>query len=419
MFLRAAELLAGPYRERLDAATMLGQSQDVHQAEIDAACELDRLLALQRRTSWRDLERAADLAAAALEPAGATGRSRASSSPSRRSTSRRSPATCRPRRRCMGNTVVWKPAVDRSLAAHYIDAAASRRRACRRASSTSSTATRRGDRRRRRSRTATSRRPLHGLDRRSSTRIWRTRRRRTSRATARTRASSARRAARTSSSRTRRPTSTALAVGDRARRVRVPGAEVLGGIARLRPAVAVAAKCASRWSTTIDADRDGRRRPTSATSWAPSSTRSAFDAPSRLRIERRARRPATRSSPAAAIDDGEGWFVRPDGRRDRGSARTAPARGALRARRRRSTSTTTRDVATRRSSSSTARAPYALTGAVFARDRAAVARGERRARHAAGNFYVNDKPTGAVVGQQPFGGARASGTNDKAGTCGT
>ena len=60
-------------------------------------------------------------------------------------------------------------------------------------------------------------------------------------------------------------------------------------------------------------------------------------------------------------------------------------------------------------------APYALTGAVIARDRAAVAHASHVLRNAAGNFYVNDKPTGAVVGQQPFGGARASGTNDKAG----
>lgn len=59
---------------------------------------------------------------------------------------------------------------------------------------------------------------------------------------------------------------------------------------------------------------------------------------------------------------------------------------------------------------------YALTGAVIADDRAAVLAAERRLRHTAGNFYVNDKPTGAVVGQQPFGGSRASGTNDKAGS---
>lgn len=61
-------------------------------------------------------------------------------------------------------------------------------------------------------------------------------------------------------------------------------------------------------------------------------------------------------------------------------------------------------------------APYALTGAVFARDRAAVVQAQDTLRFAAGNFYINDKPTGAVVGQQPFGGARASGTNDKAGS---
>jgi 1-pyrroline-5-carboxylate dehydrogenase len=60
--------------------------------------------------------------------------------------------------------------------------------------------------------------------------------------------------------------------------------------------------------------------------------------------------------------------------------------------------------------------PYALTGAVFAQDRAALAQAHAALRHAAGNFYVNDKCTGAVVGQQPFGGARASGTNDKAGS---
>jgi 1-pyrroline-5-carboxylate dehydrogenase len=59
--------------------------------------------------------------------------------------------------------------------------------------------------------------------------------------------------------------------------------------------------------------------------------------------------------------------------------------------------------------------PYALTGAIFAGCRQAIETAKCKLRYAAGNFYVNDKPTGAVVGQQPFGGARASGTNDKAG----
>ncbi len=60
--------------------------------------------------------------------------------------------------------------------------------------------------------------------------------------------------------------------------------------------------------------------------------------------------------------------------------------------------------------------PYALTGAIFSLDRSAIVKAMDALRHAAGNFYVNDKPTGAVVGQQPFGGSRASGTNDKAGS---
>ena len=60
--------------------------------------------------------------------------------------------------------------------------------------------------------------------------------------------------------------------------------------------------------------------------------------------------------------------------------------------------------------------PYALTGAIFAQDRFAIVKAAKALRGAAGNFYINDKPTGAVVGQQPFGGSRASGTNDKAGS---
>ena len=60
--------------------------------------------------------------------------------------------------------------------------------------------------------------------------------------------------------------------------------------------------------------------------------------------------------------------------------------------------------------------PYALTGAVFADDPEVVSEVKQALTHSAGNFYINDKPTGAVVGQQPFGGSRASGTNDKAGS---
>jgi 1-pyrroline-5-carboxylate dehydrogenase len=60
--------------------------------------------------------------------------------------------------------------------------------------------------------------------------------------------------------------------------------------------------------------------------------------------------------------------------------------------------------------------PYALTGSIVAQDRDAIAAATHALRFAAGNLYINDKPTGAIIGQQPFGGARASGTNDKAGS---
>ena len=60
--------------------------------------------------------------------------------------------------------------------------------------------------------------------------------------------------------------------------------------------------------------------------------------------------------------------------------------------------------------------PYALTGAVFSKDRTFLERAKDSLEYAAGNFYINDKPTGAVVGQQPFGGGRMSGTNDKSGS---
>jgi 1-pyrroline-5-carboxylate dehydrogenase len=63
-----------------------------------------------------------------------------------------------------------------------------------------------------------------------------------------------------------------------------------------------------------------------------------------------------------------------------------------------------------------AASPYALTGSIFATDRAVIEQVGEKLRYTAGNFYINDKPTGAVVGQQPFGGARGSGTNDKAGS---
>ena len=97
VFLRAAELLAGPWREKLNAATMLGQSKTAQQAEIDAACELIDFWRFNVAFG-RQLLADSRSARAASGTASTTGRSKASSSPSRRSTSPRSPATCRPPR---------------------------------------------------------------------------------------------------------------------------------------------------------------------------------------------------------------------------------------------------------------------------------------------------------------------------------
>ena len=159
----------------------------------------------------------------------------------------------------------------------------------------------------------------------------------------------------------------------------------------------------SRWATS----------PTSRTSWARSSTRSRS-----RRRGRRSRRPAPTSRPrswsAAESTTSEGFFVEPtvietkdpDFRllRDElfGPVVTAYVY-------REGEWGDTLELVDRT-------APYGLTGAVFADDRDAVLEAKDALRYAAGNFYVNDKPTGAVVGQQPFGGARASGTNDKAGS---
>jgi hypothetical protein len=99
IFLRAADLLAGPWRDTLNAATILGQSKTVHQAEIDAACELIDFLRFNVALRRAALRRAADLRCRASGTGSSTARSRASCSRSRRSTSPRSPATCRPHRR--------------------------------------------------------------------------------------------------------------------------------------------------------------------------------------------------------------------------------------------------------------------------------------------------------------------------------
>ena len=119
VFLRAADLLSTTWRDRLNAATMLGQSKTVQQAEIDSACELADFLRFNVHFARADPRAAAGELAGVVEPHRTTGRSRASSWRSRRSTSPRSPATCRSAPALLGNVVVWKPSPTQQLAAHH------------------------------------------------------------------------------------------------------------------------------------------------------------------------------------------------------------------------------------------------------------------------------------------------------------
>ena len=265
IFLKAAELLAGPWRSTLNAATMLGQSKTVFQAEIDSACEVidfwrfnphfaQELYGeqpLSRPGVWNQLEyRPLEGFVYAITPFNFT--AIAANLPT-------APAL-------MGNTVVWKPAASAVLSALLRDEAAAGGGAA--AGRHQLRARRRG----RRSRTPCSRTRTwpactSPAPRTSSTACGR-RSAPTWRATAPTRASSARRAARTSSSPTRPPIRGRGRGRHRARRVRVPGPEVLGRQPRLRAALAVARRARSRGG---DDPRDqGRRRArTSGTSWAP------------------------------------------------------------------------------------------------------------------------------------------------------
>ncbi len=143
--------------------------------------------------------------------------------------------------------------------------------------------------------------------------------------------------------------------------------------------------------------------------------RASFDNIMGYIADRQARARRRDRVPAASGDKPSGLLRRADGGAHRRPEVQADAGGDLRA--------GADDLRLRGRASSTRRvelcdttSPYALTGAIFAHDRRAIEKLARGLRHAAGNFYVNDKPTGAVVGQQPFGGARASGTNDKAGS---
>ena len=130
MFLRAAELLAGPWRATLNAATMLGQSKTAHQAEIDAACELIDFWRFNADFLDRIYAEQPSVVARRLEPHGVPAARGLRLRRHARSTSRPSAATCTTSPALMGNTVVWKPASHRGLLRVLPDAACCRRRAC-------------------------------------------------------------------------------------------------------------------------------------------------------------------------------------------------------------------------------------------------------------------------------------------------
>jgi len=407
VFLRAAELLAGPYRMRLNAATMLGQSKTAHQAEIDAACELidfwrfnvayaEQIYRQQPESApgcWNRLEhRALEGFVLAITPFNFT--SIAANLPT-------APAL-------LGNTVVWKPASSAVFVAHalmdLLDAAGLPPGVVNMVPGPASEV---GE-------VALASPDLAGVHFTGSTStfqwIWET-------------------------------------VGRHIRRYRSYPRLVgeTGGKDFVLAHASADAQAVATALTRGAFEYQGQKCSAASRAFLPASLWPAVE--ERLRADVAAIRVGdvrdfgnfmgavidqeafgkvrgaidlARRSPDAEIlvggrcDDRTGWFVEPTVVRARtpdlsllreeifGPVLTVfvYADGDL-------------DEAVALCDRGTV---YALTGAVFARDRGAIARITEALTHAAGNFYINDKPTGAVVGQQPFGGARLSGTNDKAGS---
>ncbi|HLG72696.1 MAG TPA: L-glutamate gamma-semialdehyde dehydrogenase [Chloroflexota bacterium] len=405
IFLRAAELLSGPWRSTINAATMLNQSKTAHQAEIDSACELAdfwrfnveyaaRLYDEQPESSpgvWNRMEyRPLEGFVFAVTPFNFT--SIAGNLPT-------APAL-------MGNTVIWKPASTAMYSAYWIMRLLSAaglpdgviNLVFGRASEI-------GD-------TALANEGLAGVHFTGSTEVfhgmWRT-------------------------------------IGERVESYRnyprvvgeTGGKDFILAHASADVDALVAAiirgsfeyqgqKCSasSRIFVAEDIWPAVRERLVAETGTIRMGDvadfrnfmgavidRSAFER-HRSAIEEARNTPGTHILAGGGTDGREGWFVEPTVvvTEDAGSRLLREELfGPI------TTVFVFRDFAEtlRLIDTSTA---YGLTGAIFATDRAAVGQAEGELRHAAGNFYVNDKPTGAVVGQQPFGGARASGTNDKAGS---
>jgi 1-pyrroline-5-carboxylate dehydrogenase len=408
IFLKAADLLAGPWRATVNAATMLGQSKSVHQAEIDAACELidfwrynvhyaRRLLAEQPGSSagsWNRLEyRPLEGFVLAITPFNFT--SIAGNLPT-------APAL-------LGNVVIWKPSSTQQLAAHYLmrvlEAAGLPPGVINMVTGSGRAV----------SRVALADRDLAGIHFTGSTgtfqHLWRT-------------------------------------VGENIANYRgyprlvgeTGGKDFVIAHPSADPDVLVTAlvrgafeyqgqKCsaasrayvprsvwnrmADQFVSTVGSLTMGDVAADLSLFMGAVIDQAAFatqvDAVARARS-----RPSIRVLTGGEADSSEGYFVRPtvlESTDPTDEVFTTEYFGPI-------LGVHVFDDADYASVVAQAAdiAPYALTGAIIAQDRAAIAEATEALRFSAGNFYINDKPTGAVVGQQPFGGARASGTNDKAGS---
>ncbi len=407
VFLKAAELLQGPYRDVLNAATMLGQSKTCHQAEIDSACELidffrfnvafyEQVLREQPLSApgtWNRLEhRPLEGFVFAVSPFNFT--SIAGNLPT-------APALC-------GNTVLWKPASTAAYSGHFI------MQLLREAGlpdgvinflpGSGATV---GD-------PVLADRHLAGIHFTGSTRVFQ-------------------QMWRTIGNQIDRYAAYPRLVGE------TGGKDFIVAHASADPVALTTAlvrgafeyqgqKCSAASRAYIPANlwpevRDSLVAQVEGIAMGDVADFSNFmgaviDGNS-FRTQKNAIEEARNASGARLLvggecDDSEGWFVRPTvieasdpGYRTLcdelfGPVLTVHVYDPA-------TWRDTLDLVDRTS-------PYALTGAVFAQDRHAVQEAFDHLRNSAGNFYINDKPTGAVVGQQPFGGARASGTNDKAGS---